>query len=354
MRRFYTSTKDASIHSEFPYKNTGRDEILEIGKTLDGLNSIRTLMQFDIATISASFANNTIPSSASFDLKLYIARADDLDYQQTIEIATVSSSWVEGTGYFYQNTNVPYTSSRNPMGGYFENDGVTWKNRQSASMWVNSGSDFGTSSLAATVADPVVDIIMDVTTLIRTWVSGTVSNNGCIIKFPTTDESSNRNIGNVRVFSRNTHTIYTPLVIAKWNDQLYVTGTLSASAQPTLLTVLPRNLRPRYRQNQSIRVDLSVRDLYPVRTFNTAFSAWDGQQYLPATSYFSVVDQQSNTTIIPFDDYSLVSCDGTSSYAAFRTDALSAGRYYKILFKVVDQGYEQVFDNAHTFTIDAG
>jgi hypothetical protein len=357
MRKFYIPVKDTTIHSQFPQKNTGRDEILEVGKSTDGLNSVRSLVQFDTVADAASIANDiaigAIPSNAQFDMKLFVARADDLTYGQVIEMYQVSESWVEGTGYFYQNTNVPYTASRNPMGGYFENDGATWRTRQSGSNWATSGSSYLTNSISYRIADPVVDMVVDVTTFIQSWLSGSVTDSGLLLKFPTVDEVDARNVGNIRFFSRNTHTIYTPLIIAKWNDQQYITGSLTASNAPAEITVIPRNLRPRYLKGQVARVDLSVRDQYPVRTFDTAFTAWDGVDRLPSSSYFSVIDQQSNTTIIPFDQYSLVSCDGTGSYVKFRTDALWPGRYYKLMFKVDDQGYEQIFDSAHTFMVDA-
>ncbi len=352
MRRFYNPIKDASIYSEFPQKNSGLDEILEVGKSLDGLNSIRSLIQFDINAISASIQSGIIPPSASFDLKLYLARADDLQYGQTIELHPVSQSWVEGTGYFYQNSNVPFTSSRNPTGGYFENDGVTWKNRFSASIWNNSGSDFVTLSSSVTLAQPVTDVLVDVTSIIGSMISGTYVG-GLVLKFPDADELNNRIIGDTRFFSRNTHTIYAPILVAKWNDQVYVTGSISASDIPSELSVLPRNLRPHYIINESVRVDLSVRDQYPIKTFDTTFSAFAGNQRLPSSSYFSIIDQQSNTTIIPFDDYSRVNSDGSGSYVNFRIEGVSPGRYYKLIIKVVDGGYEQIFDNAHIFTVDA-
>lgn len=352
MRRFYQPIKDASIYEAYAVRNTGLDEILEVGKSDDGIGRIRSLLQFDIPTISASFANGTFPASASFDLELFVARADYLRYGQQVELNFVSRSWVEGTGYFYQNTNVPLSASRTPQGGYTENDGITWQMRQSGSTWTATGSDYYTSpTSSATMSQPVVDLVVDVTSFIRSWVSGTFENDGFVLKFPTFDENDRTNAGNVRFFSRNTHTIYSPQLVAKWTDQQYITGSISASGNPSLLSVQPRNLKPTYKLNEVVRLDFSVRDLYPQRTFDTTFSAWAGNQRLPATTYFSIVDQQSNTAIIPFDNYSLLSCDGSGSYASFRIEGMYPGRYYKVLIQVIDQGYTQIIDNAHLFTV---
>lgn len=356
MRKFYTPIKDTTLYAQYPQKNAGRDEILEVGKSTDGLSAVRALIQFDTiadaASIAYDMAAGVIPLNAQFDMKLFVARADDLNYGQIIELSQVSESWSEGTGYFYQNTNVPYTSSRSPIGGYAANDGATWQLRNNSMSWASSGSSYYTSSINYRISDTVVDMVVDVTSFVQSWLSGSIIDSGFLLKFPTVDESDNKNIGSIRFFSRNTHTIYVPLIVAKWNDQQYITGSLTASNAPAEITVIPRNLRPRYLQGQVARVDLSIRDQYPVRTFDTAFTAWDGVDRLPSSSYFSVVDQQNNVTIIPFDQYSAVSCDGSGSYVKFRTDACWPGRYYKLMFKVDDQGYEQIFDSAHTFMVD--
>lgn len=352
MRQIFNTTRDASIYEEFASRNTGHDEILEVGKSAEGTKSIRSLIQFDIAAVSQSLSDGDIPADSIFELKLFVARADDLQVGQNIEIYPVSRSWVEGSGYYYQNTNVPYTSSRESTVGYTENDGVTWKNRQSGSLWSVTGSEFlPTPVVSGTIADPVVDMTFDVTTFVRNWVSGTLPNNGLVVKFPEADELSNLNAGNIRFFSRQTHTIYSPTLTAKYNDQVYITGSISGSNTAQVL-VTPRNLQPKYRKDELVRVDLSVRDRYPLKTFDTVFSNYAGNQRLPQTSYYSIVDVQSNTVIIPFDDYSRVSCDGSGSYFNFRVQGMYPGRIYKLLVKVIDTNYRKTFDLGHHFTIE--
>ena len=352
MRQIFNTTKDASLYEEFASRNTGHDEILEVGKSAEGTKIIRSLIQFDIAGVSQSLSDGEIPANSVFELKLFVARADDLPIGQTIELYPVSRSWVEGSGYYYQNTNVPYTSSRESTAGYTENDGVTWKNRQSGSLWSVTGSEFLLSPTSSgTVADPIVDMTFDVTSFVRQWVSGTLTNNGLVVKFPVTDEINNLNAGNVRFFSRQTHTIYAPTLTAKYNDQVYITGSISASNTAQVL-VTPRNLQPKYRKDELVRVDLSVRERYPLKTFDTVFSNYAGNQRLPDTSYYSIVDVQSNTVIVPFDDYSRVSCDGSGSYFDFRVQGMYPGRIYKLLVKVIDTNYRKTFDLGHHFTIE--
>jgi hypothetical protein len=351
MRIHFSPAQDASIYEEYSWRNTGLDEILEVGKNEHGTKRVRALIMFDAAEISRSFAEGRIPPGTKFDLNLFVARADDLRSGQQIFIQAVSQSWIEGTGYFYQNTNVPYTATRDPNGGYFENDGTTWKNRQNGSAWTVTGSE-GTGLVVSTsLASPVKDLNIDVTNLVLSWVSGTISNNGFLLTFDAVSEADTKNVGNIRFFSRNSHTIHLPTLSAKWDDQTYLTGSMSALDADDVV-VVPRNLKPKYKIGEMVRVTLSVRERYPQKTFDTRYSAYDGVKRLPVTAYFSVVDQQSNTVIIPFDDFSKISCDGTVNYCDFKVQSMYAGRYYKILFKVVDSGFEHIIDNGYLFTVE--
>jgi hypothetical protein len=351
MIRIFYPTKDASLYQEYDWRNTGHDEILEVGKSTT--NSIRSLIQFDINSISASIADGTIANSASFDLKLFVARADDLPLDQQIYLYQVSRSWSEGSGYFYQNTNVPFTSSRSPSSGFFENDGATWLNRQSGSVWSATGSEFYVSSVVSgTIADPVIDMVFDVTTMVRNWISGTISNNGFVLKFPDADELNHSNNGNIKFFSKQTHTVYVPQLITKWTDQQYITGSLTGSNE-TQAIVSFKNLKPKYKLGEFVRVDLSVKDRYPLKTFNSLFSAHAGDQRLPSSSFFQIVDNQSNQIVIPFDNYSKVHCDGSGSFVKFKVEGMYPGRFYKVQIKVVNSEFVQIHDSGHLFTIES-
>lgn len=352
MRKIFTPIADSTIYQQFDWKNTGADEVLEIGKSSNGYDSIRALIKFDTSIVSSSLVQNQIPLSASFDLKFFVARADDLIYNQSIEIYEVSESWVEGTGYFYQNTNVPYTSSRAVSSGFIQTDGTTWVSRESGSLWTSTGSKFISSISTSTIlSDPIADFTLDVTRFIQDHLSSSVPNNGWLLKFPTSDELNRSNIGSVRVFSRNTHTVYVPQLIAKWDDQIFITGSISASADPSLLTIITKNLRPQYDVDSLVRINLVAREEYPVRTFDTRFTAFGINQRLPSSSYFSVIDNQSNTAIIPFDEYSKISCDGNNSYIKFYAQGMYPGRHYQILIRVVDEDSERTFTIPQTFTV---
>jgi len=351
MRKSFVPIKDSSIYEQFPDRNTGHDEIVDIGKSSSGTYSIRSLIQFDIGEVSQSVSTQEIPWDSIFELKLFVARADDLPLFQTIELGAVSESWDEGSGYFFQNVNIPFTASRGPVGGFFETDGTTWNNRSDGIMWSVPGATITGSLNLAQISDPVRDMNIDVTSIVKEWISGSIPSNGFLVKFPDVDEQNINVAGNIKFFSRQTHTIYVPLLIARWNSQQYITGSISGSNIDDM-TVIPRNVSSVYKMGEIVKIDLSVRDRYPLKTFDTLFSNYLGNQRLPQTSYFSIVDIQSNTDIIPFGIDSFIDSDGQRSLFQFRVEGgMYPGRFYKILIKVEDQGQSRIFDSGHHFTV---
>lgn len=337
MRKFYYPIKDVSLYEEYPTRQTGMDEILEVGKTTEGDYSIRSLLEFDIASISASISAGTIDGSANFDLKVFSALQDRIIVGQVLALYPVSQSWVEGQGYFYQDR-------------LEETSGATWSQRDTGSLWANSGSSYLSGSEVSGSEDDANDFTFDVTDIIRSWVSGSISNYGAVLKFSDFDESNLSNTGCYKFYSRQTHTVYSPMLVAKWDDSTYNTGSMDA-APDTGLIVYPANLRPAYRTDENVRIDLVARAQYPLKTFDTQFTAWQ-THYLPATSYFSIIDAQSKEVIIPFDDYSKVSEDSSGPFVNFTIQNMHPRRFYLFLIKVVTStGYEYVFDNNYTFTI---
>ena len=90
--------------------------------------------------------------------------------------------------------------------------------------------------------------------------------------------------------------------------------------------------------------------LYPIKTFVKQF-AYSTSHYLPATSYYQIKDYTSDDIIIPFSDYSKISCDSNGNYINLNLSNWEADRTYKIEFKVTIDGNTQYFDNDITFRI---
>jgi len=343
MRTYITPTQDATIYQRYPSSNSGLDEILEVGKLikpLDGNNmyasgSVRALINFDIASGSA------YPSTAKYYLKLYLATANDVNRYQEIEAYPVSRSWVEGSGYFYQDVQNA-------------TDGVSWQSASADQLWATSGSDF-TTAVSGTVtlsAFPLTDIRIEVTDIIAPVVSGsnTTPWNGLLLKFPTTDEQDSRNKGNLKFFSSNTHTVFGPRLEIVWSSQSFSTGSLKPIPNSNI-TVTPKNLKEAYTQGEIDKIYFVVRDPYPDKRYDEK-QRYRNQYYFPSESYYRIVDQVSGVVLQDFDPYSAIDCDATGSYITLDTTGLDVNRYYDIDLKIKRGGLVFFPEFTYTFKVD--
>lgn len=347
MRKILTASKDVTLYQAYPTTNSGFDEILEIGKVIDdsvelvgatafASASARTLISFDLPTTASVF------SGSSYFLNLKLANASDVKRNQTILIYAVSQSWDEGSGYLYQQPNNV-------------NDGATWQQLGTGVSWSMAGGDFLTGSTSQSISltsYPLEDLRIDVTRILQPIVSQSLQSSfyGLALQFPVADEQDSENEGNVKVFSTQTHTVHQPTLEIAWDNQVFITGSLKAI--PTLnVKVSPTNLRDSYAKGDVDRVSLVVRDQFPLKSFDSVLR-YNNKYYLPSSSYYSIVDTQSNITIIPFDDYSKVDTDATGSYVVLDTSPLYKGRFYTLKFKVVQGPYNRVIETDTLFKVE--
>lgn len=347
MRKYLLPNADTTIYQAFKNNNAGFDEVLEIGKVINldmdlvnptsyASGSARAILNFDLLTIA------TVPATAKYFLNLRLANANDINRNQKIVIYQISRSWDEGSGFFYQNVkNV--------------DNGATWNRCTSAVSWSNAGGDFLTGSTSQSLSlsvYPIQDIRVDVTNIIQPIVSQSLQNSfyGLALQFPTTDELDYTNKGNLKVFSVQTHTIHQPTLEVAWDNQVFLTASLQSI--PTLnVKVVPSNLRQSYTKGDVDKVTLVVRDQYPLKSFDSTLR-YKNKYYLPSSSYYSIVDVQSNTTVVPFDEYSKISTDSVSSYIVLDTSPLYAGRFYKLKLKIVSGDYSKVLDTETLFKVE--
>lgn len=343
MRTFINATKDSTIYERYSTINTGLDEILEIGKVkrstdervIYASGSARALIAFDVPTAQQ------YPVSASYYLNLRIANAANVNRYQELKIYPISRSWVEGSGYFYQDVaNV--------------SDGVTWVSASNATTWTTPGGDYTTQLSGSYILQkfPLEDIKFNITNIISPVISGSnvTSWNGLLIKFPTSDELDSSNTGNIKVFSSNTHTIFSPTIEVVWNDQIFLTGSLKPLPS-SKVSIIPKNLKSGYTQGEIDKIYLVVRDLYPDRRFD-AVQRYRSTYYLPSESYFRITDQASNTVIHDFDQYSAINCDASGSYILLDTSGLYVDRYYTLDLKVKTANLVMFPEFNYTFKVD--
>jgi len=363
MHYFEFGKWDASIYSGGTTAsiNTGLDEILEINKNVNQSGTVsnisRILIDFDYTTISESIQSGKIPSTAKFYLNLYDATSEEVEAEQSIFVHMVSgSAWKQGTGKLDHN---PVTS-----------DGVTFQYRDhenktpwvspsvltdGGSWWLNKTGQYAVSSSYALTFDRK-DIRADVTDLVKNHIysSSVYPNRGFIVKRKslhtgsanfsynpggdtTQDESSSDRLGNLKYFSRETHTIYPPKLEVVWDDSVWTTGSLSPLSSTDLerLKVYFKNLRTEYKESSVTKLRLVGRELYPTTAFATTPSELS-VKYLPSSSvFYSVKDADTEETIIPYGTGSIVSCDSTGNYFNLWMNGLQAERSYRFCLKVV-------------------
>ena len=365
MHYFEFGKRDTTIYSGGTTSsiNTGLDEILEINKVVQQSGTIgnvsRVLIDFDLSYISESVQSGLMPSTTKYYLNLFDATSEEVEAEQPLHIYMVSGSWKQGTGKLDHNPVTDDGASfqyrdheaKTPwVTGSVLTDGGTWFTSSYA-----SGQEYNISSSYNLTFDDK-DVRADVTDLVNNWIhsSSIYPNNGFIVKredsgsygehpsssmfnFSSGQEGDSTRLGNLKYFSRETHTIYPPKLEAVWDDSSWSTGSLSALTATDLerLKVYFKNLRPEYKEKSKVKLRVVGRELYPTTAFATTPAELD-VKYLPsASAFYQVKDADTEEEIIPFGTGSKISCDSTGNFFNIQMDGLQAERNYRFCFKVV-------------------
>ena len=361
--------KDATLYSEYPNMNSGIDEIIEATTSTEtdgGEPAVsRFLIKFNQSEI-LDVINNKATGSITTYLKVYVAKVEGLGQETTLFCHPVSGSWQNGTGKYLDNPEVT--------------NGVSWNCRTSSGSgtWLTAG--FGTTGATASfsASNPGggnwytssvyaksasyqyrsdFDINLNTTSTVLAWYSGSIQNDGFIIKQADSAEFSIDLTKRVefKYFSVDTNTIYPPQLEFRWNDYNYNTGSSTQTTVTDLdvVATLPNNSGIYYSSSiQRFRVN--ARPQFPPRVFTTS-SFYTTNYYLPTASFWSIVDLDTNEVAIDFDStYTKISADSNSNYFDVYMNGLEPERYYKILFKTVIDGSTRVLDENYYFKVING
>lgn len=375
-RRFFAPSQDATLYQQYPTRNSGKDEVLEVGKNDTGAKQIRSLLKFDLTTISASLADGTFPANTDFYLNLRVAGTFGLQTGQLVNVYMASQSWVEGTGYFAQDIENPSdgaTWQKATNAGAIDysesyNGGVTQSYTASSDVWgangfaaVTGGAFFSASGVGKPSASfsfgaQINDVRLDVSSFIRDWQSGSTTNDGFLFKYPSADETNSLVKSVARFFALNTHTIFPPTIEAVWNNQTVHTtigGTAVLQPAPSEIEIFVKNFPAEMATGSVHRLRIGARDLYPIKSF-TDVNRYGTKYFLPSGSHIGVKDASSGEFIIPFDTGSFISADTTSSYYDLRIENLYINRTYQLYVKVNKSWGTEVYDTGHRFRVIKG
>ena len=366
-------------------QNYGQDEILELKKNFynDSFDyQTRVLLNFsgdDFTELSKSIQDGKIKGDYKFFLRLYEADGNkELSTEYSLEAHPLSQSWDEGRGKFGDNPKVV--------------DGVSWDNRKNKPGATEvSWSQQSTGSSTTLLGTPIPggnyltgspefldasqsfsyespDINMDVTEIVKSWlgrvgVDPKPQNHGFILKFSGSQETDSETFGQLKFFSRNTHTIFSPKLEVRWDDHIAASGSNIGSLQQISMSgaqdnyVYPIGLKESYREDEKVKFRFGIRKRYIQKSFSTSVQSITGSYIKEKSGSYSIVDVATGESIVPFKDnignvYSYLSADSTSNYFIQWLNTFSPDRLYKILIKVnYEDNQEIIYDNDWLFKV---
>jgi hypothetical protein len=366
-------TQDATLYSAYPTMNTGLDAILEVSNKLDisGTPDIaRYLIKFDTTEIIDIISNKISGSTYDIYFKNFIAEAQGINSDTSLEILPVAQNWNNGTGYTLDSPIVE--------------DGSSWaySNYSGSGAWSMSGSTSGygyTGSYNSTHSPQgggnwftgsnfIVsqsfelrsekDIEVNVTTTVNAWSSSILPNYGFIVKLTGSQEFNPSEYiqPQFKYYSVDTNTIYPPCLEFRWRDyQSVLTGSLTGSIVTT------SDIKMSLSQNSGVfyptsinKFNVNVSPLYPNRVYQTS-SLFTNLNYLPTSSYYAIKDLATNEFVVNFDNqYTQISSDSTGNYFSIYMSGLEPERYYKILIKTIINNSTLIFDDNYYFKVING
>ena len=412
------AVNDASIYSEFPLMNTGLDamnEIRNVQSTEPGTTKnitvfnvwntegatwssnpllwnvsdfviytnssvvSRFVIKFEQSDIDYVYDNIVKDATSSAHLISYIATAEGVAQESTLEVFPVQGSWLNGTGMYGDSpqiqNGVSWTKrNNNPnLSGFWQTSSFVEYTTASFHPEEPGGGVWYTGSTDPNLILPSTqtfdlktkkDLDVDVTGIVNTWYSESkgvnpytsIENNGFIVKWANNLEwyFSYQQNPQMRFYSTDTYTIYPPALEIRWDDFDYTTGSLNIISDSDIFMSLDENPGIFYEESIN-RFRINCRPKYPVRTYQTG--SWYTQNYLlPSSSYYAIKDLDTNEYVVPFDkQYTKISADTKSSYFTVYMNGLEPERYYQILVQTEVNNQVIVYkDNNFNFKIVNG
>lgn len=225
MIKKYYSNKDSTITNAFKenlteratQSNMGESDILEVfslkKRVSDESSEIsRILIDFPIEDIISDREKGKLPPSGSVKYFLRMFNAEhrfSLPTKYHLSVNPLSSSWEEGIGI--------------DMNSYKDEGAVNWISSSVGTLWANEGSDYYKDREKTIYLEKgTEDINLDVTDIVESWISGTLQNNGLIVKLSCSYEDEvARSYFTKKFFSRGTQNFFKkPTIEARFDDSI--------------------------------------------------------------------------------------------------------------------------------------
>ena len=362
-------TQDATLYSAYPTMNTGLDAILETSNKLDisgNPDVARYLVKFDTNEIIDIISNKISGSTYDVYFKNFIAEAQGINLDTSLEILPVAQNWNNGTGYTLDSPTIKdgsswaYSSYSGSNPWNMSGSGFTGSYNTTYSS--QGGGNFFTGSIYKVTQSFELrsekDIEVNVKTTVNAWSSSILPNYGFIVKLTGSQEFNPSEYiqPQFKYYSVDTNTIYPPCLEFRWRDyQSVLTGSLTGSIVTT------SDIKMSLSQNSGVfyptsinKFNVNVSPLYPNRVYQTS-SLFTNLNYLPTSSYYAIKDLATNEFVVNFDNqYTQISSDSTGNYFSVYMSGLEPERYYKILIKTIINGSTLIFDDNYYFKVING
>jgi hypothetical protein len=212
-------SKDTFITSARRYNvpqtgsNFGSCEIMHVFKQTAVTSSLsssiaRILTQFDLSSVPSVTASFMARSAVSYRLRLMDAQHDKtLPSSFDIEVQAVSQDWDEGIGF-----DVDYFSDK----GF-----ANWDKRKSNAFWSVPGASGSGPIVAAHFDSGHENLDVDVTPIVKAWMTGGLPNYGFLVKLSSSLESDSSDYYTKMFHARETSFgDKRPHLEASWDDSI--------------------------------------------------------------------------------------------------------------------------------------
>ena len=162
----------------------------------------------------------------------------------------------------------------------------------------------------------------------------------------------------LKFFSRQTNTIYSPKLELRWDDHLPATGSNTGSltsldfSGQTENYVYQLHTREDYKETETVKFRFGARKRYIGKSFSTSIQSVSGSYFAEGSASYSVIDMATNEDVIPFSAYTTMSCDPISPYFTQDLNTFEPNRAYKVMLKVKhNDGQVIVYDDDFEFIL---
>ncbi len=222
--RRYVASKDTTITNAYKENlttravdsNMGSSDSLEVfsiyDQAGDGETELsRILIQFPIEQIQQDRENGNLPASGSVQFVLKMDNAvhpNTLPKKYNIVVNPLSRSWSEGSGL--------------DMETYRDLGISNWVSASVTEAWSSEGGDYYANSEYKQYFDTGDEnLSVDVTDLVESWMTGSIDNNGFIIRLSSSLEDDTRSYYTKKFFARGSEFFYKkPWIEARYDTTI--------------------------------------------------------------------------------------------------------------------------------------